>query len=230
MSRHGYHCWVVCWMTICLLFVTSCSESVDITTTYQSDLCVVFSNAGNQVTLLTDEGEWLNPVTTNDSSYYKEGERLLVTYVRMKSGSSSQGGWPVSVVDVMPVLVLPVKKSIQLTEKSANSLIKLSKEPWFGGGFLNLEFNFKYDNPSIKHSIYLVYDSISQNAFGTTGCLSFWHYPNGDAPKKVASTIVSFTGKTIEEMRLADSLAIHTNEWTKEGKSIMKIYRLKNQF
>jgi len=229
MKGHGYYGWF-CWMTVCVLLMTACGDSVDISTTYQSVLCVVVSNTGNQVTLLTDEGERLNPVTAADSSLYKEGERLLVTYVRMKSGAASQDGLPVSVVDVMPVLILPVKKSVQMAEKSATSPVSLSKVPWFGGGFLNLEFHFKYDNPQIKHSVFLVYDSICPTARGTTAYLSFRHYPNGDAAKTVTSTIVSFTGKTVEELRSADSLVIHSDEWTKEGKSMAKSYRLRNQF
>lgn len=223
-------------LVFAVLLNTGCSDDyMDMTTSFQSDLCLVQQHhRGAPLQLLSDPGALLMPSADLDTTIYKAGDRFLVTYIPMDSTGTSPnkvmaiGGRPVRVVDMQPVLVKPILDRADTSDLHGPDPVKLTTSPWLGGGFINLEFLLRFTNESIKHGVWLVADSMVHASGSTVAYLSFLHNANGDASTKVATSLVSFTLNALPGLDGADSLVIRVLEWTSNGNTY-KQYRIPNR-
>jgi hypothetical protein len=219
-----------------VLLNTGCSDDyMDMTTSFQSDLCLVQQPLrGAPLQLLSDPGVLLMPSAELDTNVYKAGERYLVTYIPMDStGVSSNkltavSGRPVRIVDMQPVLVKPILNRADTLDLQGPDPVKLTTSPWLGGGFINLEFLLRFNNENIKHGVWLVADSMVHADGATVAYLSFLHNANGDASTKVATSLVSFPLNTLPGIDGADSLVVSVLEWASSGNKYNQ-YRIPNR-
>jgi hypothetical protein len=191
------------WILFLTMTSVSCAnEDLYSENSFEADLCVVKGRGGSMY-FFTDKGLLLYPSETLDSTSISPGDRLMVTYVSLGvNGSYTIPGYTVKVVNMQQVLVRDVVSTTGSV--AAKDLIWIVNDPFFGGGFLNFEFKYKYSNSEIKHGIYLVQDSISNGAI----YLRFAHEANGDEAVNTASALASFPLSSFNGFSDADSLVI----------------------
>ena len=163
-------------MTAWLLLSACSNDYTDVSTEYASGLCVVKQSEGLPVYLLTDDSLQLHPVSTLDSTIYEPGNRYLVTYVLMDQLSISGSAYSAKVLDMQPVLIKDAIERANLPGTAGSDPVNLINQPWFGGGFLNFEFSFRYNDASIKHSVWLVCDSLTEKNGCKKRYLTFMHH------------------------------------------------------
>lgn len=223
-------------LTVVALLSVGCSDEYkDMTTSFQTDLCVIAQSHKDQsLSLITDIGALLFPAAELDSQYYKVGDRYLVTYIPMDSTGTTPGkllavsGRPVRVLEMQPVLVKPILDPSDSTGALGDDPVKLTTFPWLGGGFLNMEFKLRYHNETIKHGVFLIADSTVTRQDGATIYLTFKHNANGDGTNLLAASLVSFSLSSLPDLALADSLVVSLLEWTDNG-NVINSYRLPNR-
>lgn len=204
-------------LTVCL---TACSEEyLDMSTKFQSELCVVKSGSDKSVYLSTDKGRVLNPVSELDSTRYKPGNRYLVTYIVLDSNVTSSanqvaGNLLVRVKEMQYVSIKPILRADQLTQPiNGEDPVTVLSTPWIGGGYLNVELMLKYENENIKHSLWMIADTTIFENGSLKTYLTFLHNANGDRQTKTASTLVSFDCTNLPYFEQSDSLIICVREW-----------------
>lgn len=204
---------------------TGCSdEYTDMTTSFQTDLCVVHRPLPQHPLILSaDLGGVLLPAAGLDTNLYKPGERYLVTFIPMdstsytgKSMTVNASGRLVRVLDMQPVLVKSIQDATEPVP-SGNDPVKLTTPPWLGGGFLNVEFKLRFRNGSIKHTVSMEADSFVTKQDAGILYLTFRHDANGDGDTQQAISLVSFTLTSRPEWGKVDSLVVRVLEWGGSG-------------
>ena len=215
--------------------LTACtSDYLDMSTLFRSELCVVQNSTGSSISLLTDNGRLLNPNSEMDTDTYKPGSRYMVTYIIVDSTSQSLSGpdsysYSVSVKELQEVLVKPILRPEELTTPIVNEdPIRLLSQPWLGGGFLNLEFMLRYENPNIKHAWLMLVDTTRTENGSLNTYLTFFHDALGDGQVKTASTLVSFDCANLPYREQSDSLIIRVFEWDANNQLNHRQLRIKN--
>lgn len=206
-------------LVVALLAVTACStEHLDNYTLYDSAWCVV-QGKGSQMALVTDDKGILKPSESLDSLRFKAGDRYRVIYIPLGTQGVNYyatGSSLVEITNFQPVLVEDV-----LLRSTFNGVVNdpvwVNTAPFFGGGFLNFDFQFYSSESNVKHGIHLLQDSLANRKL----YLRFGHDANADGKIKVSSALASFPIRSLKHDSQADSLIIRIkNEMTD------KVYRL----
>lgn len=193
-------------LVLVLATVTSCM-SYDLTnnTYYESAWCVV-QGKGSQIALITDDKDLLKPSESLDSVRFKAGDRYRVVYIPLGtqgSYSTVSGAIQVEITNFQPVLVEDIVQRNAYTGL-VNDPVWVNSNPFFGGGFLNFDFQFYSSETGIKHGIHLLQDSLVNRKV----YMRFGHDANGDSRSKIASALASFPTNSILQASQADSLII----------------------
>lgn len=194
-------------LSLTLLTATACmNEDLNNSTYYESAWCVV-QGRGNQISFFTDDKDILKPDESLDSIRFKAGDRYRVLYIPMENQSNYSTVSGAKLVKIsgepQPVLVEEVMPHAAFTG-AANDPIWLNDQPFFGGGFLNFDFQFRSSDPVIKHGIYLLQDSLVNRKL----YLRFGHHANGDVTGSLAFALASFPTTGLKNASDADSLII----------------------
>ena len=197
-------------MVLVLLTASSCM-SYDATnyTYYESEWCVV-QGKGSQMALVTDDKVILKPSESLDSMRFKAGDRYRVVYIPLGNQgtySTVSGAKQVQVTNFQPVLVEDVLQRTQFNGLVADP-VWMNTDPFFGGGYLNFDFQFYSTETGIKHGIHLLQDSLVNRKL----YVRFGHDANGDAQGKTSSALASFPISSIKHASDADSMIITMKE------------------
>lgn len=192
-------------LVIIVFLVSSCSNDE---TSYQTEFCVIEKRGDQSLYLHSDNGYDLNPSSSLDATIYEAGQRFRVTYIEMGSTYTLSEVKVIDVVDMLPVKIFETLK----TETKSDDPVWLVREPWIGGGFINFEFSFGYQNPDKKHGIYLVKDSLVPNSDGGKIYLSLRHDANKDGNSEMATAFASSSLDLITESLDIDSLIVRVQE------------------
>lgn len=222
------------FLTVCLAACTS--DYMDMSTAFRSELCVVKSSVGQSVSLYSDMGRMLNPISELDSAKYKPGTRYLVTYIVLDSTNPSfskivSDSYSIRVKELQSVLVKPIMRADELPSPVVDEdPIKLLSKPWLGGGFLNMEFMLRYDNenPDMKHAWLMLIDSTKTEGSSKNTYLTFIHDAHDDGQAKSASTLVSFDCDTLLYREQPDSLFIRVYQWDADNRPIHTQLHIEN--
>lgn len=194
------------FLLVLVFFATACSNyDVGNYTYYESDWCVV-QGKGDQIALMTDERVLLRPTESLDSVLFKAGNRYRVVYIPLGSQgtySSVSGANLVEITSLQPVLVDDVQQRATFSGV-VNDPVWMNDDPFFGGGFLNFDFQFYNSDAKIKHGIYLLQDSLVNRKI----YLRFGHDAKGDSRNRSASALASFPTRSLQQAAQADSLII----------------------
>jgi hypothetical protein len=196
--------------TVLLVLILSAASSCmnyDMTnnTYYESAWCVV-QGKGSQSVLLTDEKVVLKPSESLDSVRFKSGDRYRVVYIPLGTQgvySTLSGAIQVEITNFQPVLVEDIIVHNQFNG-TVNDPVWVHTEPFFGGGYLNFDFQFYSSEKGIKHGIHLLQDSLVNRKL----YLRFGHDANNDTKGKTASALASFPTSSLQHVSEADSLVI----------------------
>lgn len=194
------------FLVLLVLFATACSNyDMSDYTYYESDWCVV-QGRGDQMTLMTDERALLRPTESLDSVQFKAGDRFRVVYIPLGNQgaySTVSAAMLVEITSLQPVLVDDVQQRGSFGGV-VNDPVWINDEPFFGGGFLNFDFQFYTSDAKIKHGIYLIQDSLVNRKI----YLRFGHDAKGDSRNRTASALASFPTHSLQQTALADSLIV----------------------
>lgn len=206
-------------LLITIVLATGCSsDNMGNYTLYDSAWCVV-QGKGTQITLLTDDKELLKPSESLDSMRFKAGDRYRVIYIPLGSKSYysvASGAELVEVTSFQPVLVEDVIQRNAYVG-TANDPVWVNAEPFFGGGFLNFDFQFYTSETGNKHGVHLLQDSLVNRKL----YMKFCHDARGDSRNRTASALASFTLSSFQHLSNADSLII-----TMKGENVAQSFRL----
>lgn len=183
-------------------------------TDYVSAFCVVESDDGGSLSLLSDDSLRLNPVSSKELADYKQDDRVFVTYNVVNENANTlmaKTGDDITILDIQPVLVSDAIKKSNLKEKIDDPLW-LQANPTVGGGFLNFRFNFKHSDLSIKHNIVLVYDDFKQVNGTKKIFMTFGHNAKMDPGEKSSPALASFRLSSIDDFYEADTVEISVLE------------------
>jgi len=194
-------------LVLALLAIPSCmNEDLSNSTYYESAWCVV-QGRGSQISFVTDNKDILKPDESLDSIRFKAGDRYRLLYIPMGNQSNYSTVSGAKLVKIsgepQPVLVEEVMPHAAFTG-ALNDPIWLNDQPFFGGGFLNFDFQFRSSNPHIKHGIHLLQDSLVNRKL----YLRFGHHANGDVTGSLAYALASFPTTGLKNASDADSLII----------------------
>lgn len=197
-------------LSLTLLTATACmNEDLNNSTYYESAWCVV-QGRGSQISFVTDDKEILKPDESLDSIHFKTGDRYRVFYIPMENQSnySTVAGAKLVKISGEPqrVLVEEVMPHAAFTG-AINDPVWLNEQdqPFFGGGFLNFDFQFRSsNNPLILHGIHLLQDSLVNRKL----YLRFGHHANGDVNGSLVFALASFPTTGLQHKSDADSLII----------------------
>lgn len=208
-------------LVLALLFATSCSVD-DLSsnyTYYESAWCMV-QGRGSQLSLLTDQKDILKPSESLDSTQFTEGDRYRVLYISLGNlgtyATSSSAKLVKITGEPQPVLVEEVIQHGSFTG-AVNDPVWLNAEPFFGGGYVNFDFQFRTSRIGLKHAIHLLQDSLVNRKL----YLRFGHHANGDVTGGVESALASFPTSGLKQVSDADSLIILL-----QGDTRLQSYRL----
>lgn len=194
-------------LALALVTATSCSnEDMNNYTYYESAWCLV-QGRGNQISFLTDEKVVLKPSELLDSTLYKAGDRYRVLFITLGSQGTyamASGAKLVKLAgEPQPVLVENIIQRDDFVG-AVNDPVWLSAEPFFGGGFLNFDFQFRASHNGMKHAIHLLQDSLVNRKL----YLRFGHHANGDVVGTMESALASFPTASLLSASDADSLVV----------------------
>ena len=207
-------------LVLVLLTATACSvDNLNNNTYYESAWCVV-QGRGSQIALVTDQKVILKPSESLDSTLYKVGDRYRVIYITLGNQAYYSTASTAKLVKIagepQPVLVEDVIQHGAYTG-SVNDPVWLNAEPFFGGGFLNFDFQFRNSHTGIKHGIHLLQDSLVNRKL----YLRFGHHANGDVNGSLESALASFPTTGLQNAMNADSIIILS-----QGDIRLQSYRL----
>jgi len=207
MTRFNVH---TVFLALVLSTATSCMNyDMENYTYYESAWCVV-QGRGSQVAFVTDDKGILKPSESLDSTRFKAGDRYRIVYILLgEQGNYStvSGAKLVEIANLQPVFVEDVMLHSNFNGV-VNDPIWLNDQPFFGGGFLNFDFQFNSSDTGIKHGIHLLQDSLVHRKL----YLRFGHDDNGDVTNKTASALASFPTKSFKQASDADSLIIQLRD------------------
>lgn len=194
-------------LVLALFTATSCSdEDMNNYTYYESAWCLV-QGKGNQISFLTDEKVILKPSESLDSTLYKAGDRYRVLFITLGGQGANTMASSSKLIKIagepQPVLVDDIIQHENFIGV-VNDPVWLSSDPFFGGGFLNFDFQFRASRNGIKHGIYLLQDSLVNR----TLYLRFGHHANGDVTGSLESALASFPTASLMHTSVADSLVV----------------------
>jgi hypothetical protein len=194
-------------LVLALLTSTACTnDGMNDYTNYESAWCIV-QGRGSQISFITDQKDILMPTESLDSIKYKLGDRFRVLYITLGNQAYYSTASSAKVVkiagDPQPVLVEDVFQHAAFTGV-VNDPIWLNSNPFFGGGFLNFDFQFRTSHAGIKHAIHLIQDSLVNRKL----YLRFGHHANGDVTGSLESALASFPTAGLKQTSEADSLII----------------------
>lgn len=193
-------------LVLALLATPSCmNEDLSNHTYYESAWCVV-QGRGSQMAFFTDGKDILKPSESLDSTRFKAGDRYRVFYIPLGNQSyysTVSGAKLVEITNFQPVYVEDIMMHATY-HGSVNDTVWLNAAPFFGGGFLNLDFQFYSSETEIKHGIHLLQDSLVNRKL----YLRFGHDAKGDAKGNAASALASFPTNSLQHASDADSLII----------------------
>jgi hypothetical protein len=193
----------------------SCSNYVD---DYQSKWCMVQGVATN-LYFLADDGEVLKPSNSIDTVFCKSGERYRVLYMSLGTTSYYSGNSRAELVEVeslQRVLVKNINTGDSLKSIHGDP-ISINQPPFIGGGFLNFDFNFEYNNIDIQHSVELVQDTLD----GSVCRMRFLHLAKSDYGSHQATALVSFPIRTYD-CSVIDSLVVEVLQYDNQ----LRTYRI----
>jgi hypothetical protein len=196
-------------LVLALITTPSCSDQyMGNYTAFESAWCVV-QGKGNQMAFFTDGKDILKPSESLDSTRFKAGDRyrLFFVFLGNKGSYSSSSAKLVEISNIQPVFVADALLRSRFTG-TVNDPVWLNDKPFFGGGYLNFDFQFRSSDSGIKHGIHLLQDSLVNRKI----YLRFGHDNNGDEPNKTASALASFPTLSLNEASNADSLIIRWRE------------------
>lgn len=192
-------------LVLALFTTPSCSDQyMGNYTAFESAWCVV-QGKGNQMAFFTDNKDILKPSQSLDSTRFKAGDRyrLFFIFLGNQGSYSSSSAKLVEIENLQPVFVADVLLRSHFNG-TVNDPVWLNDKPFFGGGYLNFDFQFHSSDSGIKHGIYLLQDSLVNRKM----YLRFAHDNNGDESNKAASALASFPTKSLNQASYADSLII----------------------
>jgi hypothetical protein len=197
------------------MWATSCTK--DLRESRQSDWCVVCGR-GDFLYFVSDDEEILRPDETLDSLMFQAGDRYKIYYMNLEGDGlyPNRDGKDIKLEEFEPVLV---KNIVTAEVNGYTDLVRLNRTPFFGGGYLNLDFSYGLTLTSgILHQLQLVQDSTR----GRILQLRFVHNAKGDLPRQAESALMSFPLASLRDKSQADSLYIRVSERADR----VKIYRL----
>ena len=194
-------------LALALLTATGCTnEGMSDYTYYESAWCVV-QGRGSQISLLTDNKDILKPSESLDSMKYKPGDRYRILYITLANQAYYSVASNAKLVKIagepQPVLVEDVFQQGLFTGL-VNDPVWLNTDPFFGGGFLNFDFQFHTSHLGVKHAIHLIQDSLVNRKL----YLRFGHHANGDVSGSMESALASYPTTGLKQVSEADSLII----------------------
>ena len=194
-------------LALALLTATGCTnEGMSDYTYYESAWCVV-QGRGSQISLLTDNKDILKPSESLDSMKYKPGDRYRILYITLANQAYYSVASNAKLVKIagepQPVLVEDVFQQGLFTGV-VNDPVWLNTDPFFGGGFLNFDFQFRTSHLGVKHAIHLIQDSLVNRKL----YLRFGHHANGDVSGSMESALASYPTTGLKQVSEADSLII----------------------
>jgi len=192
-------------LVLVLLTATACSvDNLSNNTYYESAWCVV-QGRGSQIALVTDQKVILKPSESLDSTLYKAGDRYRVIYITLGNQayySTTSNAKLVKIAgELQPVLVEDIIQHSSFSG-SVNDPVWLNADPFFGGGFLNFDFQFRTSHTG--HGIHLLQDSLVNRKL----YLRFGHHANGDVNGSLESALASFPTTGLQNAADADSIII----------------------
>lgn len=194
-------------LVLALLATPSCmNEDLSNHTYYESAWCVV-QGRGSQMAFFTDGKDILKPSESLDSTRFKAGDRYRVFFIFLGgqgSYSTVSGAKLVEISNLQPVFVENVMLHHNFTGAVNDPVWLNNDQPFFGGGFLNFDFQFNSSDSGIKHDIHLLQDSLVNRKL----YLRFGHDDNGDVTDKTTSALASFPTKSLKQASDADSLIV----------------------
>jgi len=203
MTRFKVH---TAFLALVLSTATSCMNyDMENYTYYESAWCVV-QGRGSQIAFFTDGKDVLKPSESLDSTRFKAGDRYRAFFIFLGgqgSYSTVSGAKLVEISNLQPVFVENVMLHSHFNG-AVNDPVSLNDQPFFGGGFLNFDFQFNSSDSGIKHDIHLLQDSLVNRKL----YLRFGHDDNGDVTDKTTSALASFPTKSLKQTSDADSLII----------------------
>jgi len=205
-------CKIAYFMTL-LTMVCACNEDE---VNYTVEFCDVKETGNGSLYLISDAGNTLNTSKTLDTAY-KPGQRFKVTYIKLEGDNLLKDEATIEVKYMMPVRVKDAVISSSCTELFEDPLWLIDK-PWYGGGYLNFEFEYgKNDASKIIHDIRLVQDSLIHRKVYMT----FAHNAHGDISKERVTALASFPLISVQDLSSADSLILNVREGSDK-----KVYKL----
>lgn len=193
--------------SLVLLFtLISCSDYVD---DYRSKWGVL-QGLDKNLHLLTDDGELLKPSVPLDTALFKAGERYRALYMSYGTTSYYSIGSVAQLVEIenlQRVLVKNINTSDSLNSTNGDP-ISINQYPFIGGGFLNFDFNFDFNNKNVLHNIELVQDSL----VGRVCRMRFLHLAKNDNGPNLATALVSFPIRTFDRS-ITDSLVVEVMQY-----------------
>jgi hypothetical protein len=222
---------VLAFKIICLLIVgvsfTNC-ESNDLENSFKTSLCVVKQASGSSSSyLLLDNGAILNSDVVLDSTLYLANTRYLVTFILLDESVQSIDSaieYPVKILEMQPVLIKTIVPMADTLSVSDADPVNIQKTPWFGGGYINIDFIFRFYETTSKHKIWLTADSLVQEGDKTYYYMSFVHHAAGDLTTNISSSLLSFDYADMTSLSQADSIRLVVKEWTTSGTTTISEY------
>jgi len=193
-------------LVLALLTATSCSNDYLSNNTINESAWCMAQGRGNQLSLITDDKSILKLSESSDSILFLTGLRYRVFYILLGDQgyyASVPGSKLVKITDEQPVIVEDVILSSLFTG-SVNDPVWRNDKPFFGGGFLNLDFQFLSSSSGILHGIHLLQDSLVNRKL----YMKLGHFANGDVTGSRVSALASFPISSIQNASNADSLII----------------------
>jgi|SRR5574344_755767 hypothetical protein len=189
------------WITVLLL--PACTDYEEETL---SDWCVIQS-VGQPTRLLTDHSEMLQLDKPFSAVDYQIGERLRIVYLNLsKNAMTGNNSRLVQLLSQQRVLI-QLPDSVPNTNNT-QAPVQLNGVPFIGGGYLNVDFRFLYEQKSIKHSVSLRVDTL----IGRTIYVQFKHFTNGDRQVRWNNALVSFPMNKIVGNHLVDSISMLSDQ------------------
>lgn len=193
-----------------------------------------FEERGDTPKIKTDDNRILEVVerggAITEDDIEEADDRIRFNYSIISQSYSDSRRYKVRLHQFYPLLV---KDVVRLSEYDEEEEAEFGKDPikivaaWFGGGYVNIEFEFEHNASSnITHYVNLVLDDVSVTSDNKV-MLLLKHNLNGDNGKDIAKGIASFDFEDIDEMG-QDNLTVglswrwyHENDNDRSGETIV---------
>ena len=147
-------------------------------------------NSKNDYEILTDKGNTLIVSKSYTSQKIENDKRVLVNYELLSDDGRNKNAFEVKVNGFYSLLSKPFVNESFILQKEEHRRDSIGNDPfneiytWFGGDFLNINFDVYHSRYSGKsHMINLIYDDIRSDS--DTIYLTLRHNAYGEVPGKV---------------------------------------------